>query len=433
MTVVSFIHMCKPIVLLRTISLLLLLNTGNLSYAQDATITDPDAAFKTARELAFSGKRQEGRNLALQIIAKYPSYREIQTFVGRTYAWDGIYDSARYYFRQVTAVDPKPLDNFIAWIDTDRWADRPVEALELTEQALQYFKDDIELLYRKAKLHAVTGRLADAKMLTHRVLRRDPKHAQAYILLQELRSQLLYNGVAAGVTVDGFSRYYDAMYSSFIQGSKITRNGSIIARVNYASRFGKTAFQPEIDLYPKIYKGVYAYLNYGFSNGELFPKQRVGAEIFTSLPNSFEASLGLRHLYFGKGSKVTVYTGSLGYYVGNYWLSFRPNITPDSGSTSVSASLTARKYFPQADRFLSLRIGAGFSPELQNIQSSSGTVSKGFYSFGSQNIGLSYQHPFNKQWMLTGGLDLLRQEVSFNAGEYIYNYGLSAALKYRFK
>jgi hypothetical protein len=80
-----------------------------------------------------------------------------------------------------------------------------------------------------------------------------------------------------------------------------------------------------------------------------------------------------------------------------------------------------------------LRIGAGFSPELQNIQSSSGTVSKGFYSFGSQNIGLSYQHPFNKQWMLTGGLDLLRQEVSFNAGEYIYNYGLSAALKYRFK
>ncbi|MCW3073331.1 MAG: hypothetical protein JWP69_400 [Flaviaesturariibacter sp.] len=401
--------------------------------AQQEPITDPDAAFKTARELTFSGKRQEGRNLALRILAKYPSYSEIKTFVGRTYAWEGSYDSARLYFREVSTTEPKLLDNYIAWIDTERWAEQPAQALELTDQALLYFRDDIELLYRKAKLYALTGRVADAKMLTHKVLRVDSKHGPTYILLQELRSQLLYNGVAAGITLDGFSKYYDAMYSSFIQGSKITRAGSILARVNYASRFGKTAFQPEIDLYPKIFKSIYAYLNYGFSNGELFPKQRIGAEIFTSLPNSFEASLGLRHLYFGKGSKVTVYTGSIGYYVGNYWLSLRPNITPDSGSTSVSASLTARKYFARAERYVSLRVSAGFSPELQNFQSASGIVSKGFYSLKSQSLGLNYQHPFNKQWMISGSADLLHQEVTFNVGEYIYNYGLSASLKYRFK
>jgi YaiO family outer membrane protein len=403
------------------------------SYAQDTSITDPDAAFKAARELAFSGKRQEGRNLALRIIARYPAYKEIKTFIGRTYAWEGTYDSARYYFQDVAATDPKPLDNFIAWIDAERWANQPAQALALTEQALGYFKDDVELLYRKAKLYSLTGRLADAKMLTHKILLREEKHGPTYILLQELRSQLLYNGVAAGLTFEGFSKYYNPMYTSFIQGSKITRTGSIIARLNYANRFTRTAFQPELDFYPRIYKGVYAYLNYGFSNGELFPKHRMGAEIFMSLPNSFEASIGLRYLYFSKGSKVTVYTGALGYYVGNYWLSFRPNITLDSGRTSASASLTARKYFAKADRFLSLRIGAGFSPELQNFQSSSGAGSKGFYSVKSQNIGLSYQHPFNKQWMLVGGLDLLHQEVAFNPGEYIYNYGLSAALKYRFK
>jgi YaiO family outer membrane protein len=99
----------------------------------------------------------------------------------------------------------------------------------------------------------------------------------------------------------------------------------------------------------------------------------------------------------------------------------------------VSASFTARKYFAKAERFLSLRIGAGFSPELQNFQSASGANSKGFYTLKSQSIGFSYQHPFNKQWVISSGLDLLHQEVAFNIGEYIYNYGLSAALKYRFK
>ncbi|MDB5196772.1 MAG: hypothetical protein JWP88_1143 [Flaviaesturariibacter sp.] len=411
----------------------ILSGTVSSLYGQTDSIGDPDAAFKTAREFAFSGKRQQGRDLALRIVEKYPNYLEIRTFIGRTYAWDGKYDSARQQFQIVAAADSKPLDNFIAWIDAERWADQPIKALEITESGLVYHKDDIELLYRKAKLYSVTGKLADAKMLTHKILRRDPKHGPAYILLQELRSQLLYNGVAAGVSYESFSKYYKPAYYSFIQGSKITRDGSFIARLNYANRFGKTAFQPEIDLYPKIYKGIYAYLNYGFSNGDLFPKHRIGAELFSSLPNSFEGSLGLRYLYFDQDSKVTIYTGSIGYYVGNYWLSFRPNITPDSGSTSISASLTARRYFKNPERFFSLRIGAGFSPELQNFQTVTGGVAKSFYNLKSQSIGFSYQHPISKQWRISGAASLVNQEVIFNTGEYIRNYGLSASLQYRFK
>ncbi len=400
---------------------------------QQDSVTNPDAAFKTALDLAFSGKRQEGRNVALQIVAKHPSYQEIKTFIGRTYAWDGMYDSARYYFKETAAAEPKPLDNFIAWIDAERWADQPVKALELTNEALLYFKGDVDLLYRKAKLLSGMGQWAEAKLLTHNVLRRDRKYGPAYILLQELRSQLLYNGVAAGITYDGFTKHYDPMYAAFVQGSKITRSGSVIGRLNYANRFGKTAFQPEVDLYPKIYNGIYAYLNYGFSDGALFPKHRIGAEVFTGLPKSFEASLGFRHLYFGKRSKVTIYTGSLGRYIGKYWLSLRSNITPDSANTSVSASLSARRYFKNPERYLGIRIGAGFSPELQNFQSASGGVSKGFYSLKSQSVGVNYQHPTSRSWMVNGGLDLIHQEVAFNIGEYIYNYGLSVSLKYRFK
>ena len=76
----------------------------NLS-AQDDTLSNPDKAFAQAKDLAFSGRRQQGRELALRILSKYPLYTEVRTFVGRTYAWDGNYAEARKAFADAGADD----------------------------------------------------------------------------------------------------------------------------------------------------------------------------------------------------------------------------------------------------------------------------------------------------------------------------------------
>src|SRR5512133_430264 len=52
---------------------------------------------------------------------------------------------------------------------------------------------------------------------------------------------------------------------------KFQNFGSVILRVNQASRFGTDGAQYEIDMYPKIRKGLYAYLNFGVSRSDLFP------------------------------------------------------------------------------------------------------------------------------------------------------------------
>ena len=399
------------------------------SLAQTDTLSDPDKAFALAKELAFSGKRQEGRELALRILSRYPLYTDIRTFVGRTWAWDGNYEEARKAFARVAATDAKTLDNYIAWIDMERWADDPAKALAVAEKGLTYFNDDPDLLYRKAKLLSLTGRLAEAKVLTQQLLHRFPRHKDASVLLQELRSQLLENALSMGFSYENYSRYYSPARYAFVQGSRVMSRGSVVARLNYADRFGKNAVQPEVDLYPKIYRGIYAYLNAGFSNGSLFPKQRYGAEIFASLPHSFEASAGMRYLYFGADSKVTMYTGSVGFYTGNYWLSLRPYFTPDSGRTSVSASLTARRYFKNPEHYFSLRIGAGFSPELISLQS----AAKEFYNLQSQSVSIGYQQPLSKRWTVNGNLSLGRQETLFALGDYSNNLNTSLTVKYRYK
>lgn len=401
--------------------------------AQTDTLANPDAAFLTARDLAFAGKRPEGRQLALRILDRYPGYLDIKTFIGRTYAWEGDYLMARKTFAQVAAANPKTLDNYLAWIDAERWADDGLKAMDVADEGLQFFKDDAELLYRKAKLLSLSGKMAEAKMLAQKILRKQPKHRDAYVLLQELRSQLLDNDLSAGFSYEEFSKYFSPARFAFVQGSRATYLGSVVARLNYANRFGMQAIQPEIDLYPKIGRNFYAYLNAGFSNGLLFARQRYGAEIFASLPHSLEASAGLRFLSFSPQSKVTIYTGSLGYYTGNFWLSLRPYLTPDSARTSMSAALTVRRYFKNPEHYFSVRVGAGFSPELLNTQTASGSNSKAFYSLKSQSVNLGYQYPVSKKWTVNGNITLGRQQSLFAPSEYSNNIGTSFTVKYRYR
>lgn len=401
--------------------------------AQSAALGNTDSAFVMARNLAFEGKRKEGRELALRVLQIHPSYLEVKTFIGRTYAWDGDYNEARAVFAEVMKTDQKLLDNYLAWSDAEHWADEPEKEMIVVDKGLTQFGDNPDLLYRKAKLLSLSGNMAAAKTFAQKALRKRPNYGAAYVLLQELRSQLLDNSVSAGYSYERFSKYYDPSYFSYIQASRTTALGSITARLNQATRFGKTAFQPEVDLYPRIRRGAYAYLNAGFSSGSLFPEQRYGAEIFASLPHSFEASAGGRYLNFGPQSHVVIYTGSIGCYAGNYWLSLRPYITPDSGRNSASLSFTVRRYFRNPENYFSLRIGAGISPELLNTQTMPGSYTKQFYGLHSQSVSMAYQHPLFKRWTVNGSIAAGRQEPLFAIGEYFSTINAAFSLKYRYK
>ena len=137
--------------------------------------------------------------------------------------------------------------------------------------------------------------------------------------------------------------------------------GSLIARINVGSHFGETGTQLEVDAYPHLGPGRYLYVNAGYSGSSIFPTERVGAEIYTNLPHAWEASVGLRTLWFG-GSPVALFTGTVGKYAGNYWISVRPYVHQSATGTSASAGLTVRRYTADADNYLGGSVSAGSSP-----------------------------------------------------------------------
>lgn len=138
--------------------------------------------------------------------------------------------------------------------------------------------------------------------------------------------------------------------------------GSLLGRVNQARRFGRNGTQLEVDSYPRFTERMYGYFNVGYSGDRLFPEWRFGAEPYWNLPRGFEASVGARHLDF-RTSDVTIYTGSVGYYTGNWWFSLRPYFSDKPEGTSNSGEVIIRRYLETAEDYISLRLGAGESPD----------------------------------------------------------------------
>jgi YaiO family outer membrane protein len=134
---------------------------------------------------------------------------------------------------------------------------------------------------------------------------------------------------------------------------------TILGRVNWAHRYDQDATQYEVDAYPKLWKGAYLYLNYGVSEHDsFFPDRRFGAELFWNVGHAKEVSVGYRRLEYDPRS-VDLYTGSFGWYSGNWFCAVRPWVSNKPGDTSVSGSFMARRYLATRDDHWTLRIGGG--------------------------------------------------------------------------
>lgn len=158
-----------------------------------------------------------------------------------------------------------------------------------------------------------------------------------------------------------FSGFTDPWHLASVALWRRSSAGTFIARVNYANRFATDGVQVEADAYPRLNKKVYLFLNAGYSDAAVFPTWRFGGEAFTSLPAAWEASLGFRQLRFS-GFPVTLFTGAVGKYLGNYWFSLRPYVRSKEGGLFASAGLTARRYFENGDHWVGATASYGTSP-----------------------------------------------------------------------
>lgn len=398
---------------------------------------DPDGLFAAARTLAFGGQRAPARVLLRIALAKAPEYADVRILLARTYAWDGMHDSARAEFRTVLYREQDNRDALHGAIDNETWAGEPQNALALCDRALQFYPKDIEFLLKKARLHFDRQQDREAAAALNRIARLDRTNAAAAELRQAMALQSSLFTAGAEVTNESYSRIYGPMRYASLSIGRRTPYGAVIARVNGSYRFGSGGMQAEVDWYPGLGAGMYGYLNYGYSGSSLFPMHRIGAEFFAMLPASFEASAGVRVLDFEPGSSATMYTAAVGFYYGSFWGSLRGYITPwehpdGTNELSPSYSATVRWYQEGPDDFFSFRAQGGFSPDLRRIQSGAGMTGTEVFLLGSQSLTLGWQALVTDRLLLSVTADAARQELSSLPDEYVTVVSLTAGFKVRF-
>jgi YaiO family outer membrane protein len=392
------------------ITLVFFLAFNSLSRAQSTDTLNVDNAFFRARALAFDGKREEAKALCRRILARSPAYSDVEVLLGRIYVWSDQYDSARYVLKRV--IDRKPYeDAFLALSDLERWNDRPRVALQVANEGLRSFPASEDLLLRKARAVDDTGGTKAAYLMVDSMLRRSPSNTEARTYAESIKNRSYKNKVLVGYTFDHFDkRFANDWHLYTLAYTRRTRIlGSVTGRVNYANRFNTTGYQGEIDMYPSLGKKMYAYLNFGYSEAPMFPKQRFGASVYRSLPRSFEAELGVR--YLGFTTPTVIYTGSIGKYYRSFWFSLRPFFIRSNFSSSPfrqfsqSYLLVTRYYFGSADDFLSLTLGTGVSPDDRSKQALLESP-----SLRSRRIYLEYQKKIAKKYIVAVGAGVLNEE-----------------------
>lgn len=148
--------------------------------------TIPDRAFKAAQRKAFAGDYVGARLIAGRLARVAPNDHDSRTLVGRTYAWQKQYDSARAVLSDIVRRAPEYADASAALIDVEIWSGHPAAALERANAALASSPVSAELLFGKAKALEQLKRRREALAVLDTLARIDPSFDGAAAVRQRL-------------------------------------------------------------------------------------------------------------------------------------------------------------------------------------------------------------------------------------------------------
>lgn len=239
------------------------------------------------------------------------------------------------------------------------------------------------------------------------VLRLDPGNEEALIGIADIAAwkeqgsvpRLRDKGeVRYGHTFDGFSDGREAFQSdrlAFHLG--LPRGaGPLVVKAGRTLRFGERDFRFGLEAYPRLWPKAYGRFELDVSPKAVhYPGASYLAEAYQGFLSAGEASLGVWHMRF-PSRPVTVFLGSLGWYLGSYYPYARFNYSSEQGNGRLSWSLQLRRYFSE-ESFVYAGYGQGSRPfedptlqDLLDVRADIFTAGAAWYVFEKVRVELHY-------------------------------------------
>ena len=399
--------------------------SGSLSHAFAQTTSGKltvDEQFESARVAAFNqSDYDEARRLAYIALESSPDYHGIRIFIARLYGWEGNYDESRLELEKVLQSDPDNRDAFVELLNIESRSGNLNQALQVSDRVLNRYPQDEEFLLQRADILYSFEKYERSEQVYKSILDINPSSINARDGLESVQLKQMKYSVSLSFRHDRFGEIFDPWNFYDLQLSRQTKYGSVIGRLQYANRFSINGVQFNLDAYPSIANGLYAYLNAGYSDASIYPGYRFGASLYNSLPRAFEIEGGFRYLNFST-SETYIYTASLTKYRGSYMFTGRTYFVPSSNGNSLSGNLSVRRYFGSARKFASISSGYGSaSNDLQFAQEVN--------TLNSWSLYIDGQYPVNNRLLVYGTTGIDSEELqAYTRDRFSFKVGLS----YRF-
>lgn len=273
--------------------------------------------------------------------AAAPDYADVWSALGNVYLWSGQPARAADAYRRLVALRPQDADAHVALARALR------DAGDANGSRAEFEK---------------------ARSLGAAVPPRDAAAVAAIAAAPDAFAAAGYSwgsSVSASWTDPGNGPRWNDQTISVRRYGKL---GSIAFETLRAHRFGQQDYAWALDAYTNLWHGAYANLRYQRSAAaRLFAQNAGRVEVWQSLGGGWEASLSDDVLAF-PASRVNIYGGSIGKYIGNYYVALRHQEIASPGSRSNGDRLLARYYYEgDADSYLELTANRGSSDDAASL------------------------------------------------------------------
>ncbi len=128
----------------------------------DSLGLDLEQLFFLARQKAFNKQIDESRLICRRILSSSPNYHDTRVLLGRTFAWNNDYMTAKRIFNEVIRRDETYVDAYTALADAQLWSDSAAVSLDVAQQGLGLYPKNEDLLVRSVKALVSLNRKKEA-------------------------------------------------------------------------------------------------------------------------------------------------------------------------------------------------------------------------------------------------------------------------------
>jgi YaiO family outer membrane protein len=379
---------------------------------------DDDDILTRARALATSQQRGKALAMLEDYLTQHPGDTDARLLYGLVLSWEGQYDHARLALQNVLEAHPTYADAVLALTNVELWSGNPDQAEQVTRRFLEAEPNHLEVMKARARVLDKLKRVREAIGLLNSVLQQDPHNSEAADLRRAMKDEDRSWMSGATYNFIGYSDHSSSWQEESFNLRRGVYAGSLGFRFSRAQRWGESGTLSEVDWYPSLGRGTYAYVNAGYSpEHTLYPTYRGAVEIFRNLGRGFESSAGVNRLIFST-AHVTFFTGSLGRYHKSWYGSVRTYVTPGGDGTSFSVHFLGRRYFGDSQRYIGCRYGYGTSPF--GVRS---TNEIGILNSHSSNCEVNWTLANRVYFSVNSGVG--REDRIERVGVFTYQYGLT--------